>query len=110
MKKLMLGDISYALSKLGNISIFQYLTDDERKQLLDICEIFEYHKGEKIVSKGEVSSCFYAVLSGTLNVTVQDDAGKEIFLARIGEGEFFGEAGIFSDARRTADVSATDRV
>lgn len=108
MKKLQPGDISFVASKFSNISIFRYLNDDERQQLLNICEIFEYYKGEKIVAKDEVSSCFYAVLSGTLNVTVQDSSGKEIFLACIREGEFFGEAGIFSDARRTADVSATD--
>jgi CRP/FNR family transcriptional regulator, cyclic AMP receptor protein len=105
MKKLQLGDVQYVLSKLGNITIFQYLTEDEKRQLLNICEIYEFEPDEKIITQGEVSNCFYAILSGTVNVTVQDhNSGKEVFLSVIGEGEFFGEAGIFSNAKRSANV------
>ena len=107
MKKLQLGaDVSYILSKLGNISIFHYLTENEKRQLLNISDLLEYQPGEKIISKGEISTCFYAVLSGTLNVTVKnEETSQDIFLAVIGEGEFFGESGIFSDGKRTADVT-----
>jgi CRP/FNR family cyclic AMP-dependent transcriptional regulator len=109
MRRLQMGEMNWALSKLGNISIFHYLTDEERKHLLNISEIFEYNKDETIVTLGEISICFYAILSGTVNVTVPDiNTGKEVFLSCIGEGEFFGEAGIFSNAKRTANVSAAE--
>ncbi len=109
MRRLQLGDINWALSKLGNISIFHYLTDDERKFLLNISEIFEYDQDERIINYGEISACFYAILSGKVNVSVPDaNTGKEVFLSCIGEGEFFGEAGIFSNAKRTANVIAAE--
>lgn len=107
MKTLQLDDIKQVLSKLDNITIFRYLTDSEKKELLKICEICEYNAEEKIISQGESGACFYAVLSGAVNVSALDSSsGKEVFLSVIGEGEFFGEAGIFRNSKRTATISA----
>ena len=109
MRRLQLAEVNHALSKLGNITIFHYLNEDEKKYLLNICEIYQYEQGEKIIAQGETGTCFYAMLSGTVNVTVPDqNTGKEVFLSLIGEGEFFGEAGIFSNSTRTANVSAAE--
>ncbi len=98
------------LSKIHKTTIFQYLDDDERAQLLKIVDILEYRNGEKVVVQGEVSSCFYAVVSGNLNVTVTGENGKEIQVSSISEGNFFGETGIFTDGQRTANVIANDTV
>ncbi|MGE5558376.1 MAG: cyclic nucleotide-binding domain-containing protein [Bacillota bacterium] len=97
------------LGQLKDVGLFHYLSDDEKRQLISNCELFEYAKDEKVVTQGEVSSCFFVVFSGTLNVTVKDNTGKEVFISSIGAGDFFGEAGIFTNAQRTANVApATD--
>lgn len=107
MRKLQFSDIENLMSKIDNINIFHYLTDDEKWELLMISNILEYIPEEKIISQGETGACFYAILSGAVNVTaVNASSGKEVFLSIIGEGEFFGEAGIFRDTKRTANVSA----
>jgi CRP-like cAMP-binding protein len=108
MRKLQLGNIQYVISKLGNISIFQYLSEEEKRQLLAICEIYEYSPAERIITQGESSTCFYAILSGTVNVWITDKNSPkgEVFLSVIDEGEFFGEAGIFSNTKRSANVTA----
>jgi CRP-like cAMP-binding protein len=109
MRKVQFEDVKYILSKVGEISIFHYLTVDQKWKLLNICEVFEYEPGEKITTEGETGTCFYAILSGTVNITVNDsNSGKEIFIAATGAGDFFGEAGIFNDIKRTATVSAVD--
>ncbi len=107
MKKITDGSLSL---KVDNISIFQYLNENERRQLLNICDVFEYYKGERIITQGEVSSCFFVVLSGSLKVTFTDPGGAEVFISNIQAGDFFGETGIFSDAKRTANVSPLDTV
>lgn len=107
MQKLLFGEVKYLLAKLGTINIFQYLTDDEKWELLKICEIIRYEQDERIISQGEIGTDFYAILSGAVNVSSIDAvSGKEVFLSGIGEGEFFGEAGIFRNTKRTANVSA----
>jgi CRP-like cAMP-binding protein len=107
MKKLNLGDVSYLISKLGNVKLFQYLNDVEKQDLLNISEFYQYEAEEPVITQGETSTCFFAILSGTVNVTVKDVAtGNQVFLSCIGEGDFFGENGVFSNTQRTANVSA----
>lgn len=109
MRKVQFEDIKYILSKVGEISIFHYLTVDQKWKLLSICEVFEYEPGEVITTEGEIGACFYAILSGAVNITVNDaKTGKEVFIAATGAGDFFGEAGIFTDIKRTATVSAVE--
>jgi CRP-like cAMP-binding protein len=96
------------ISRLNNISIFHNLNDDEKRNLLGICDLLEYYKGDRVITQGEESSSFFIVVTGTLQVTVKDSSGTEIFISNIQEGDFFGETGIFGDSKRTANVSPVD--
>jgi CRP/FNR family cyclic AMP-dependent transcriptional regulator len=84
--------------------IFEFLKPKEFKKILGICKIENYKEGQKIISKGEVSNTLYAVLKGTVNVTSQQPNGKETYISVIGQGDVFGEAGIFIKVKRTANV------
>jgi len=99
---------SYLQDKMDKISIFKYLDDSEKKILLKFAHFHEYYPDEKIITQGETSYSFYALISGKLNVTINGDNGKQILISHINEGEFFGETGIFDDGQRTATVSAAD--
>ena len=105
MQKIVDGSL---ITRVGNISIFQNLNDDEKRNLLGISDLLEYYQGDRVITQGEVSSSFFIVISGTLKVTVKDPSGAEIFISYIQEGDFFGETGIFSDSKRTANVSPVD--
>ncbi|HEX3045671.1 MAG TPA: cyclic nucleotide-binding domain-containing protein [Bacillota bacterium] len=107
MKKIDLFD-GALLAKINRISIFQYLTEQEKKHFLSIADLLEYHPGDLIITEGEVSYCFFATVSGSLKVTVRENAEREIPLSLINEGDIFGETGIFSDTKRTATVSPVD--
>ncbi len=108
MRKIDIID-SNLMAKVYKIKIFQYLDDNEKKMLLNIADYFEYHKDEKIITQGEISYCFYAVITGELNVTVNDENGNQIQISTIHAGDFFGENGIFTDGqRRTANISPAD--
>lgn len=109
MRELAFEDVKYILSKVGDISLFHYLHVDEKWDLLSLCDIFEYSPGEKIISQGETGTSFYAILSGSVNVTINEkNNDKDIFLNTIGAGDFFGESGIFSNLKRTANVIAAN--
>lgn len=99
---------SYLKDKIDKISIFRYLDDSEKKILLKFAHFHEYYQDEKIITQGETSHSFYALISGKLSVTISRDNGEPILLSHIYEGEFFGETGIFDDGQRTATVSAAE--
>lgn len=62
-----------------------------------------YRPGEVIVRQGDVGDCMYVVQSGKVEVVLEKE-GKEIRLAELGEGEFFGEMALFEKDVRSATV------
>ena len=70
--------------------------------------MINYKSGEIIISEGEIQPCIFAVIQGTVNVIVKEKSGKEVFICSIGEGDVFGEAGIFLKVKRTAKVISTE--
>jgi CRP/FNR family cyclic AMP-dependent transcriptional regulator len=62
-----------------------------------------------LVSAGEAPEQLYHVLSGSVEVLIEDDGGNEIVLAYLSKGQFFGEMGLFGIDRRTAFVRARGR-
>jgi CRP-like cAMP-binding protein len=64
-----------------------------------------YKNGEVIVHQGAVEDCMYVIQQGKVEV-VQDAAGREMHLAVLDEGDFFGEMALFERERRVATVRA----
>lgn len=62
-----------------------------------------------LVSAGEAPEQLYHVLSGSVEVLIEDDGGNEIVLAYLSKGQFFGEMGLFGIDKRTAFVRARGR-
>ncbi len=94
--------------RLKDFVVFKYFSEDAIRELYAKSEILSFTEGEPIISEGEKSPYFYAVLEGTVNVTVRSEA-KEVFISVAGEGEVFGEAGIFLNVKRTANVVAATK-
>jgi len=68
-----------------------------------------YGKGEVIVQQGETDDCMYEILEGKVEV-LQEREGKEVRLAVLDKGEFFGEMAIFEKEVRSATVRAMGEV
>jgi CRP/FNR family transcriptional regulator, cyclic AMP receptor protein len=57
-----------------------------------------------VMGAGDATDSLYIVLSGRLKVMMSDSDGKEVILAILGPGEFFGEMGLIDDEPRSASV------
>lgn len=66
-----------------------------------------YRAGEPIIRQGEVGECMYVIQSGKVEV-VQERNGKEVRLAEINEGDFFGEMSLFDKFQRSSTVRAVE--
>ena len=98
---------SYA-NVLEDIYIFKYLSQAEHRKILEISTFVRYDADEKIINEGDLKPYFYAVIKGTVNVLVREQDGREVFICAIGDGEIFGEAGIFLNVKRSANVVSTE--
>ena len=63
-------------------------------------------RNAQVVRAGERTDFVYLVLSGTLDVLVGDEEGREAILSELGPGELFGEMGMLDDEVRSATVMA----
>lgn len=59
--------------------------------------------GEVIFRQGDPGDFIYKIIDGEVEV-VREEAGEENVLARLGPGEFFGEAALLTDAPRNATI------
>ena len=60
-----------------------------------------------IIKEGEPSNDLYYIVSGAVTVLIEDSEGREIVLAYLNAGDFFGEIGLFDpNHHRSAFVRA----
>jgi len=60
-----------------------------------------------IIHGGDESDALYYILRGSVSVVIEDEEGRELVLAYLNEGEFFGEMGLFDEeTQRSAWVVA----
>lgn len=74
---------------------------------LDNCHRKQYPAKSIIIKEGDPSTDLYYIIEGSVSVIVEDVKGREIVLAYLNPGDFFGEIGLFDDQhRRSAFVRA----
>jgi NADH:quinone reductase (non-electrogenic) len=68
-----------------------------------------FETGEVIIQQGDLADAFYVIVRGTVQVVREED-GAERELARLGQGDSFGELGLLQHRRRSATVRAVEPV
>lgn len=71
------------------------------------CHRRKYPAKSTIIYAGDESDALYYILKGSVTVMIEDDDGREMIMAYLNEGDFFGEMGLFEDdPSRSAWVKA----
>lgn len=87
--------------------MFRYLTEPEIDIMLGACAELVFDKDERIITERESSDCLYLIVAGSVRVTV-DENGRDVYICTLGMGDVFGEAALFVNLKRTANVAAAD--
>ena len=67
----------------------------------------EFNKDDIIIKEGDPGREMYIIKSGSVDV-VKSDGDREIILATLSRGDFFGEMAILENIYRTATVKAKE--
>lgn len=71
------------------------------------CHRRKYPSKSTIIYAGDDSDALYYIVKGTVMVIIEDDEGREMIMAYLNEGDFFGEMGLFDQkASRSAWIKA----
>lgn len=96
---------------LAHIPLFANLTDQERGELSRLLQPKRFRAGQNIVFVGEPGKEFFIIEQGKVAITLPDDHGRDLILALLGAGQFFGEISLLDGGPRTATARAeTDAV
>ena len=93
---------------LQNVRLFEAFSESEREDLLHVMHEKHYAAGETLCSRGEHGNTMIVVAQGRLSAVVPglDNLPREI--ARLSEGEVFGEMFCIDPAPRPATVVACE--
>ena len=102
------ANVGLSLVVLRNVPLFSDLNESELQRLSLVSLRRRAARAEQVVRAGEDAESLIVLLTGRAKVTNFDAEGREIILAWLGPGEFFGEMGLIDGSPRSASVVAVE--
>jgi len=96
----------YAL--LRGVPLFAALDDAAVEELCGYLHPVELKGGSSLFRVGDSGDAMYIIESGRIRITVTDADGREVILASLGHGDFFGEMAMLDGHGRSADATVTE--
>jgi CRP/FNR family transcriptional regulator, cyclic AMP receptor protein len=96
-------------SKLSVLRKHPFFCDLEPEALDQLCRYAKHttlKRGASIFCRGDPGNSLFAVISGTIKISISSPDGRNAILNLIGAGEIFGEMGVLGGAARSADATA----
>lgn len=75
-------------------------------KLLAHCQRRRYSAKNNIICAGNRSDSLFFIIKGSVTVLIEDEEGREMIVAYLNTGDFFGELGLFDQAGHETERSA----
>lgn len=99
---------SHKRALLQKVPLFSVLGEAHIDQLARVVVRKNVAKSRTVFSAGDATQSLYLILTGRTKVQMSDSEGREVILAVLGPGEFFGEMGLIDDQPRSATIVALE--
>jgi len=93
---------------LRTVPIFSELHDNILVKISDLMQVRNYAKEQMILMEEALGDSFFVLSKGSVKITRLSEDGREVILAMLGEGEFFGEMSLLDGETRSANVVAIE--
>jgi CRP-like cAMP-binding protein len=102
------GSADPVIEPLRRVPLFAHLSDVELDRVRQAVREKDYPKGSVILFEHDPGDALYVVITGQVKVVLIAEDGREVILALLNEGDFFGEMSLIDDQPRSAHVIATE--
>lgn len=98
----------FAQQRVPKSPLFEVLSKDEREALVKEMDLESHDEGSVIIHEGDPGASMYVIASGEVKVyTRGTNNSGNVYLAKLGEGDFFGEVSVLTGKPRTATITAS---
>jgi len=99
-------NLSDEARSLARIPLFKRLEPHELEHLAEEVDQINYRAGEVIFNEYDRGDALYIVEEGTVRIWVYDEDVKEVTLAELKPGDFFGELAVLDRGARSSSATA----
>ena len=92
------------LEALRSVPLFASLDDDSAKDLRNLLSERNVPSNTRLFNQGDEGDAMYLIESGRIRISIQDHDKKDVTLAELAQGDFFGEMSIIDGRQRSADA------
>src|ERR1700704_64925 len=96
------------LEALRSVPLFASLDDAAATKLRSLLSTQNVAAGAQLFQKGDTGNAMYLIETGRVRISITDEDRKEITLAELAQGDFFGEMSIIDGRQRSADASVIE--
>jgi CRP/FNR family transcriptional regulator, cyclic AMP receptor protein len=96
------------LEAIRSVPLFASLHDEAAQDLLTLLKSQPVAAGTTLFRAGDLGDAMYLIQSGRVRIAVHDADGKEIVLAELAQGDFFGEMAIIDGKQRSAGAAVIE--
>ena len=94
--------------QLRRVPLFAHLDGEDLGRVCQAVREKSYPKNSVILFEDDPGDALYIVVSGQVKVVLIGEDGREVILAMLKEGDFFGELSLIDDQPRSAHVIAIE--
>ena len=94
---------------LRRVPLFAEFDDRALLELVGACCNFCWRSGGRVFDKGEEADALFVVLSGSVDIVDVED-GREVAIADVGPGQFFGEHSLLLERTHSKRAVAREDV
>lgn len=96
------------LDALRSVPLFASLSDDAATELRNLLTQTDVPSKTQIFHKGDTGNAMYLIERGKVRISITDEDRREITLAELAQGDFFGEMSLIDGRQRSADANVVD--
>src|SRR6185295_8488495 len=96
------------LEALRSVPLFASLDDASATELRGLLHASEVPAGTQLFFKGDSGDAMYLIQSGQVRISIHDEDAKEVTLADLAQGDFFGEMAIIDGRKRSANARVVE--